>query len=73
MNFLSFDKATSENLEYAESLLGHFVKTMKELYGSQHLVHNVHNLLHMMMFDDLDPFTISQILILKIFCSILNH
>lgn len=33
--------------DYAESLLSHFVKTVKQIYGPQILSHNFHNLLHL--------------------------
>lgn len=35
------------NLEYAQKLLKHFVKTFTILYGKENVSHNVHNLLHL--------------------------
>lgn len=34
-------------LEYAQNLLQHFVTTFKIIYGSHHVSHNVHGLLHL--------------------------
>ncbi|KAJ8978092.1 hypothetical protein NQ317_018958 [Molorchus minor] len=36
-----------KDLTYSSDLLKYFVKTFKILYGSEHISHNVHNLLHL--------------------------
>ncbi|CAH1732005.1 unnamed protein product [Aphis gossypii] len=33
-------------IDYAESLLDYFVRTFDEMYGRQHISHNIHGLLH---------------------------
>ncbi|KAF0732693.1 Uncharacterized protein FWK35_00028767 [Aphis craccivora] len=33
-------------IDYAESLLDYFVRTFEEMYGRQHVSHNIHGLLH---------------------------
>lgn len=39
--------STTENLEYAESLLKTFIENTKSLYGNQFITHNVHGLSHL--------------------------
>lgn len=48
-------------INYAESLLNHFVTSFQNLYGTQYVSHNVHNLLHLCndvrTFGSLDTFS----------------
>lgn len=56
-------------LEYAQNLLQHFVTTFKIIYGSHHVSHNVHGLLHLTYdvrnYGSLDMFSLN----LRIICS----
>lgn len=47
MSLLSNNEFCMTYTDYAESLLFHYVKTMKEIYGEQFISHNFHNLLHL--------------------------
>lgn len=54
-------KANNNEIEYANSLIIYFVKSFKEIYGVEHMVHNVHNLLHIVddvrLFGNLDNYS----------------
>lgn len=47
ITLLSNDSLCKEYVDYAESLLIFFVKTVKNIYGDHLLTHNFHNLLHL--------------------------
>lgn len=47
MRILSSSKLCHSFTDYAEELLIHFVKMVKNLYGPEFLSHNFHNLLHL--------------------------
>lgn len=34
------------DIDYAEELLKYFVSTFVQIYGQEHVSHNIHNLLH---------------------------
>ncbi|KAJ1522145.1 hypothetical protein ONE63_002456 [Megalurothrips usitatus] len=36
-----------KHLDYAKDLLLYFVKSFSKLYGSQHVTHNIHNMIHL--------------------------
>lgn len=37
---------STDNIDYAQSLLEYFVNTFTQIYGQQYVSHNIHNLLH---------------------------
>lgn len=46
ISLLSNEIFCQKYLDYAESLLLHFVENTKNLYGPEYLTYNFHNLLH---------------------------
>jgi len=47
ISLLSVKDQTSENIDYSEKLLLHFVKSFGTIYGVKYISHNIHGLIHL--------------------------